>query len=118
MPEPRVIRAKETVSRELDPQGRRSAQLLRQMIGGKDVGINYGEWEPGASNGPHTRTKDEMIFALHGKGEVIVEGGKAYTLEPYTFIHIPAGVTHTHRNAGNGVYIQISFAPDGPYTQP
>jgi len=38
-------------------------------------------------------------------------------MEPYTFIHIPAGTTHTHRNSGNGVYIQISFVPDGPYTQ-
>ena len=117
MPEPRVIKPKEQLPRDLAPQGRRALQLFRDMVGGKDVGVNYGESEPGATNGPHIRTKDEMIFALHGKGEVIVEGGETYAMEPYTFIHIPAGTTHTHRNAGNGVYIQISFAPDGPYTQ-
>ena len=92
-------------------------QLFRDTVGGKDVGVNYGEWEPGASNGAYTRTKDEMIFALHGKGEVIVESGETYAMEPYTFIHIPADTAHTHQNAGNGVYIQISFAPDGRYTQ-
>lgn len=118
MPEPRIIRPKEQLPPDLDPMGRRALQLFRDTVGGKDVGINYGEWEPGASNGPHTRTKDEFIFALHGKGEVVVEGGETYSMEPYTFIHIPAGTTHTHRNAGNGVYIQVSFAPDGPYTEP
>ena len=70
MPEPKVIRPKEQLPRDLDPQGRRPLQLFRDTVGGKDVGLNYVEWEPGASNGPHTRTKDEMIFALHGKGEV------------------------------------------------
>ena len=68
MPEPKVIRPKEQLPRDLDPQGRRALQLFRDTVGSKDVGVNYGEWEPGASNGPHTRTKDEMIFALHGKG--------------------------------------------------
>ena len=43
-----------------------------------------------ASNGSHTRAKDEMIFALHGKGKVIVEGAETYAMEPYAFIHIPA----------------------------
>ena len=117
MPEPKVIRPKEQLPKDLDPQGRRALQLFRDTVGGKDVGVNYGEWGPGASNGAYTRTKDEMIFALHGKGEVIVESGETYAMEPYTFIHIPADTTHTHQNAGNGVYIQISFAPDGRYTQ-
>ena len=118
MPEPRIVRPKEDMPRDLDAMGRRAMALFRETIKERDIGINYSEWEPGVSNGPHTRTKDELILALHGKGEVIVEGGETYAMEPYTFIHIPAGTPHTHRNAGNGVYIQVNFAPDGPYTEP
>ena len=95
MPEPRIIRPKDALPRDLDPMGRRALQLFRDTVGGNDVGINYGEWEPGASNGPHTRTKDELIFALHGKGEVIVEGGLphprygAVHLHPHSRWHYP-----------------------------
>jgi quercetin dioxygenase-like cupin family protein len=114
MPEPIVVNAKEVVSIQLDDRGRRNAQLFHQTIGNQEVIISYGEWNPGASNGPHTRTTPELLLAVHGKGEVIVEGGPTHTMEPYTLIYIPPGVTHTHRNATNGVYIQISIQADGP----
>ena len=53
---------------------------------------------------PHTRTKDELILALHGKGEVIVEGGETYAMEPYTFIHIPAGTPIPTGTPGTGLH--------------
>lgn len=114
MPEPRLVDAQNVVSVQLDDRGRRNAQLFHQKIGNQEVIISYGEWNPGASNGPHIRTKPELLLAIHGRGEVIVEGGPTYTMQPYTLIYIPPGVRHTHRNASNGVYIQIGIAADGP----
>jgi quercetin dioxygenase-like cupin family protein len=115
MPEPTLVNAKDALTLEIDATGARRAQLFHQIVGNQDVSLNYSEWNPGGSNGPHTRTKQEVLLCLHGKGEVVVEGGATYTMEPFTLISIPAGVTHTHRNASNGVYIQVSLAADGSY---
>ena len=52
MPEPRIIRPKEDLPRDLDAMGRRAMALFRETIKERDIGINYSEWEPGVSNGP------------------------------------------------------------------
>lgn len=50
----------------------------------------------------HRHPVDELVLILDGVAEVTL-GGETHRAGPDASVFIPAGVTHGHRNAGDGV---------------
>ena len=81
-------------------------ELRNEKTDTRDLYIVYAVVPPGASEGPHTRDSEEIIFYVKGTSEVKVEGGKTYRVGPNELISIPAGISHSHSNPGKEPTIQ------------
>ncbi len=76
---------------------------------------------PGAELPYHTHPTSEVILAVAGKADALVEG-RRYRLTPYDAIHVPAGVPHSVQNAtGSPCVLHTSFPtskPDREFVEP
>jgi uncharacterized cupin superfamily protein len=66
------------------------------------LGINLSVIEPGQSNCLyHSESQQEAFLVLSGECKLLVEGEERL-LEPWDFVHCPAGVEHVFVGAGAG----------------
>ena len=68
--------------------------------------------QPGVGLPYHTHPTGEVISAVEGRAEALVEG-RRYRLEPFDAIHVPDGVAHAVRNAGGEVIVLHTASPTG-----
>jgi uncharacterized RmlC-like cupin family protein len=69
---------------------------------------------PGAGPVPHTHAReDETIFVVEGELRAWL-GGKQYDLKAGDFVHMPCGVQHYFRTAGEKpTRLLLSYTPGG-----
>jgi uncharacterized cupin superfamily protein len=66
------------------------------------VGINIAVLEPGQPNCLyHSESQQEDFLVLSGEGKLLVEGEER-PLQPWDFVHSPAGTEHVFVGAGEG----------------
>lgn len=84
-------------------------------LGAEEITICTATIAPQAGLPFHTHPTSEVITALVGAAEVLVDG-RRYTLNPYDAIHIPAGVPHAVNNANTtgDIVLHTSFPTNKP----
>jgi oxalate decarboxylase/phosphoglucose isomerase-like protein (cupin superfamily) len=81
--------------------GRRSLLGGRGLADGMRAGVV--SLEPGRSVGRHnTRTREELIVVLEGKGDLLVQGGDTVPLEAGSGAYVPPEQEHDVVNTGAG----------------
>ena len=84
-------------------------------LGAEEITICTATIAPQAGLPFHTHPTSEVITALVGSAEVLVDG-RRYTLNPYDAIHIPAEVPHAVNNANptGDIVLHTSFPTNKP----
>lgn len=86
--------------------------LLDKVTGAKNLDLGTVMIEPNCKTNMHSRTFEEVIYMLSGKGEVITDTDDVYTLDEGDCILIPPGVVHCHANSSDSPLEQLYiFAP-------
>ena len=106
--EPRVVPAKEG-----HHGGRIWYIFNKDSIGTEGLRLHVQEYQPGGYTEGHAPHKDieQAYYILSGTMAVSV-AGKEYTAKPGSFVFIPRGAEHFHRNAGDDdlVFLTINVA--------
>jgi quercetin dioxygenase-like cupin family protein len=71
-------------------------------IAGRETVQTRVDFAPGTVAPPHAHPGEEIAYVLEGTLEYRIDGGAPITLQAGQSLFIPAGATHTARNAGGG----------------
>jgi quercetin dioxygenase-like cupin family protein len=82
---------------------RTTLQQADISVPGREVITALGEFEPGASPGPHTHPGEEVSYVLEGSVVLEQAGKPNRTVKAGDAFLIPAGVVHNATNRGTGV---------------
>ncbi len=87
--------------------------------GARELATCLVTFRPGAQLPYHTHPFSEVITALGGESQVLVEG-RRYRIGPFDAIHIPAGVAHTSINPSSESPARLlaAFASETPTSDP
>jgi quercetin dioxygenase-like cupin family protein len=82
---------------------RTTLQQADISVPGREVVTALGEFEPGASPGPHTHPGEEVSYVLEGSVVLEQAGKPNVTVRAGQAFLIPAGVVHNATNRGTSV---------------
>lgn len=71
-------------------------------VPGREVIQTRVDFEPGSASLRHSHPGDEVVYVLEGRLAYELRGHRARVLEAGEALFIPAGTSHTVRNAGPG----------------
>lgn len=99
--------ALETAARAPIPEGRRSAEVLRNG----SLEVRYYAPKGIDPQGPHTR--DEVYVVARGRG-LFVRGAERVAFEPGAMLFVPAGVEHRFEDFSDDLATWVMFyGPEG-----
>jgi quercetin dioxygenase-like cupin family protein len=90
--------------------GMARADLLQHdlSIADREVIQTRIDFEPGSASLRHSHPGDEVVYVLEGRLAYELRGRRARVLEAGETLFIPAGTSHTVRNAGPGRASQLA----------
>jgi quercetin dioxygenase-like cupin family protein len=87
---------------EAQQDGVRRTDLQRHDLSlpGREVVQVRVDFASGASFGRHSHPGEEIVYAIEGALEYVIDGGPPVTLHAGQVLFIPAGAIHSARNVG------------------
>jgi quercetin dioxygenase-like cupin family protein len=87
---------------EAQQDGVRRTDLQRHDLSlpGREVVQVRVDFASGASFGRHSHPGEEIVYAIEGALQYVIDGGAPVTLHPGQVLFIPAGAIHSARNVG------------------